>query len=160
MPRATIIEGGTLITDTGRFKGDLVIERERIVGMTTDARGMLADERIDASGLLVMPGGIDVHTHFREPEEFSKEGFATGSLGAAAGGITTVVEMPQADPTTVTAEQFRTKRDRIRKTSIVDMALWGGIVGDQNQSADDVRDLAVEGAAAYKSFMASSSPSF
>ena len=40
------------------------------------------------------------------------------------------------------------------------MALWGGIVGDQNQSADDVRDLAVEGAAAYKSFMASSSPSF
>ena len=77
MPRTTIIEGGTLITDTGRFKGDLVIERERIVGMTTDARGMLADERVDASGLLVMPGGIDIHTHFREPEEFSKEGFTT-----------------------------------------------------------------------------------
>ncbi|HKG27359.1 MAG TPA: amidohydrolase family protein, partial [Thermomicrobiales bacterium] len=160
MPRTTIIEGGTLVGDTFRLRGDLVIDGERIVGMTTDARGMLADERIDATGLLVMPGGIDVHTHFREPEEFTKEGFTTGSAGAAAGGITTIVEMPQADPTTVNAEQFRAKRDRIRKTSVVDMALWGGIIGEPRQDADDIRDLAGEGAAAFKSFMASSSPSF
>lgn len=160
MPTTTIIEGGTLVADTFRLRGDLVIEGERIVGITTDARGMLADERIDATGLLVMPGGIDVHTHFREPEEFTKEGFTTGSAGAAAGGITTVVEMPQADPTTVNAEQFRAKRDRIRKTSVVDMALWGGIIGEPRQDADDLHDLAREGAAAFKSFMASSSPSF
>ena len=159
-PRITIVEGGTLVTDTYRTRGDLVIEGERIVGITTDARGMLADDRIDASGLLVMPGGIDVHTHFREPEEFTKEGFTTGSAAAAAGGITTVVEMPQADPTTVTGEQFRAKRDRVRKTAFVDMALWGGIIGEPRQDADDVRDLAREGAAAFKSFMASSSPSF
>src|SRR4051794_26410677 len=113
----TIIEGGTLVSDTFSVRGDVVIEGERIVGLTSDARGMLADHRIDATGLFVMPGGIDVHTHFREPEEFTKEGFTTGSHGAAAGGITTVVEMPQADPTTVTAVQFRAKRDRIRKTS-------------------------------------------
>ncbi|MEA2595282.1 MAG: hypothetical protein QOF01_1751 [Thermomicrobiales bacterium] len=160
MPHTTIVEGGTLVGDTFRVRGDLVIEGELIVGITTDARGMLADDRIDATGLLVMPGGIDVHTHFREPEEFTKEGFTTGSAAAAAGGITTVVEMPQADPTTVTAEQFRAKRDRIHKTSFVDMALWGGIIGEPRQAADDIRDLAREGAAAYKSFMASSSPSF
>lgn len=156
----TIIEGGTLVSDTFQAKGDLIIEGERIVGLSADARGMLADHRIDATGMLVMPGGIDVHTHFREPEEFTKEGFTTGSYGAAAGGITTVVEMPQADPTTVTGEQFRAKRDRIRKTSIVDMALWGGIIGEPRQSENDVRDLAREDAVAFKSFMASSSPSF
>jgi allantoinase len=160
MPHTTVIEGGTIVADTFNLRGDLVLEGERIVGITTDARGMLADERIDATGLLVLPGGIDVHTHFREPEEFTKEGFTTGSAGAAAGGITTVVEMPQADPTTVTAEQIRAKRDRIRKTSFVDMALWGGIIGEPRQDEDDVRDLAREGAAAFKSFMASSSPSF
>lgn len=156
----TIIEGGTLVSDTFSVRGDVVIEGERIVGLSADARGMLADHRIDATGLLVMPGGIDVHTHFREPEEFTKEGFTTGSAGAAAGGITTVVEMPQADPTTVTAEQFRAKRDQIRKTSIVDMALWGGIIGEPRQSANDIRDMAREDAVAFKSFMASSSPSF
>jgi allantoinase len=160
MARITIVEGGTLVTDYARFRGDLVIDGERIVGISADARGILADERIDATGLLVMPGGIDVHTHFREPDEFTKEGFAAGGAGAAGGGITTVVEMPQADPTTVTAEQFRAKRDRVRKTAIVDTALWGGIVGEPRQDADDLLDLVAEGAAAFKSFMASSSPSF
>ncbi len=156
----TIIEGGTIVTDTARFRGDIIITGERITGITTDARGMFADERIDASGLLVLPGGIDVHTHFREPDEFTKEGFATGSAGAAAGGITTVVEMPQADPTTVTPEQFRTKRDRIRRTAFVDMALWGGIIGPPRQDAAMVQEMAADGAAGFKSFMASSSPSF
>src|SRR5829696_1456954 len=141
MPRTTIIEGGTIVTPEAQFRADLIITSERISGIVSDARGIFADERIDATGLFVMPGGIDVHTHFREPEEFTKEGFTTGSHGAAAGGITTVVEMPQADPTTVTAEQFRAKRDRIRKTSIVDMALWGGIIGEPRQSANDIRDM-------------------
>lgn len=160
MERTLIIEGGTIVTDQDQFRGDLVIRGERISAITLDARGMLADERIDATGLLVMPGGIDAHTHFREPEEFTKEGFTTGSAGAAAGGITTVVEMPQADPTTVTAEQFRAKRDRIGKTAFVDMALWAGVIGEPRQAAEDLTEMAAEGAAGFKSFLASSSPSF
>jgi allantoinase len=160
MERTLIIEGGTIVTDHEQFRADLVVTGERISAITLDARGLLADDRIDATGLLVMPGGIDSHTHFREPDEFTKEGFATGSAAAAAGGITTVVEMPQADPTTVTAEQFRAKRDRIARNSIVDMALWGGIIGEPRQEARDLQEMAAEGAAAFKSFMATSSPSF
>ncbi len=160
MPKTTIVEGGTIVADYGRFRGDLVITGERITALTSDARGILADERIDAAGLLVLPGGIDVHTHFREPEEFTKEGFTSGSAGAAAGGITTVVEMPQADPTTVNAEQLRAKRDRIRKTSVVDMALWAGVIGEPRQDRTAIEEMAAEGAVAFKSFMASSSPSF
>src|SRR3954447_22172209 len=123
MPRTTIIEGGTIVTHETQFRGDLIITGDRISGIVADARGMLADERIDATGKLVIPGGIDIHTHFREPEEFTKEGFTTGSHAAAAGGITTVVEMPQADPTTINGDQLQAKRLRIGKTSIVDMAL-------------------------------------
>ena len=82
----TIIEGGTLVSDTFSVRGDLIIEGERIVGLSSNARGMLADQRIDATGLFVMPGGIDIHTHFREPEEFTKEGFTTGSLVLLLGG--------------------------------------------------------------------------
>ena len=160
MPRTTIIEGGTIVTHESQFKGDLIVTGERISGIVADARGMLADERIDATGKLVIPGGIDVHTHFREPEEFTREGFTTGSQGAAAGGITTVVEMPQADPTTVNGDHLQAKRLRVAKTSIVDMALWGGIVGPPQQTKEDIEEMALMGAVAFKSFMASSSPSF
>ncbi|MFL5759790.1 MAG: allantoinase AllB [Thermomicrobiales bacterium] len=158
--KTLVIEGGTVVTDQEQFRADLVISGDHISAITLDARGLLADERIEAEGMLIMPGGIDAHTHFREPEEFTKEGFTTGSAAASAGGITTVVEMPQADPTTVSAEQFRAKRDQVGKTSFVDMALWAGIVGEPKQHADALREMAAEGAVAFKSFMATSSPSF
>lgn len=160
MSDTVVIYGGTVVTHDGQFRADVVIADEQIVGLTLDASDVEADQRIDATGLLVMPGGIDVHTHFREPEEFTKEGFLAGGQGAAAGGITTVIEMPQADPTTVTVEQYQAKRNQVSKTALVDMALWAGIVGQPLQDEKQLRDLATTGAVAFKSFMASSSPSF
>src|SRR5688572_22390285 len=112
MPGRSIIAGGTIVTEHGQIRADVLIAGERIAAILADGEAVEADERIDATGLLVLPGGIDVHTHFREPDPSNVEGFTTGSAGAAAGGITTVVEMPQAEPTTITAEQFREKRDR------------------------------------------------
>src|SRR3954451_7046545 len=160
MSDRVVVSGGTVITHDGRFRADVVIADERIQALTLDGSDIEAETHIDATGLLVMPGGIDVHTHFREPEEFTKEGFLAGGRGAAAGGITTVIEMPQADPTTITVEQFQAKRSQIAKTGLVDMALWVGIVGGDLQSDIELRNLAATGAVAFKSFMASSSPSF
>ncbi len=160
MAEALVVEGGTIVTHDSVFRADVVIQDERIVALTSDSSDVEASARIDATGLLVMPGGIDAHTHFREPEEFTREGFLSGGQGAAAGGITTVIEMPQADPTTVTVEQFQAKRNQVAKTALVDMALWVGIIGGNLQSEIDLRNLASTGAVAFKSFMASSSPSF
>ena len=160
MSDTVVIEGGTVVTHDGKFRADVVIQNERIAALTLDASAIEADHRIDATGLLVLPGGVDVHTHFREPEEFTKEGFFSGGQGAAAGGITTVIEMPQADPTTVTVEQFQAKRAQVGKTALVDMALWAGVVGGSLQDEVQLRNLASTGAVAFKSFMASSSPSF
>ncbi|MEJ7763178.1 MAG: allantoinase AllB, partial [Thermomicrobiales bacterium] len=110
---------------------------------------------------LVLPGAIDAHTHFWEPAgKDDKEGFAAGGAGAVAGGVTTVVEMPQARPTTVTADQFRAKVERVGAAAIADMALWGGVIGEPDQPASDIHALAEVGAAGFKSFMASSSRSF
>ena len=160
MPRTVVIHGGTVVTHDAQHRADVVITGEQVSALTLDAGDVEADERIDATGCLVLPGGIDVHTHFREPEEFTKEGFLPGGQGAAAGGITTVVEMPQADPTTVTLEQFQAKRLQVSKQALVDMALWAGVVGEPLQAPEDVAELAESGAVAFKSFMASSSPSF
>jgi allantoinase len=160
MAKTTVIAGGTIVTDTGEYRADLVINGDRISGIVADGNDIPYADRIDATGLLVMPGAIDPHTHFREPDEFTQEGFTSGSLGAAAGGVTTVIEMPQADPTTISASQLHIKIAQVGRNAIVDIALWGGIVGEPLQDPDEIPAMAEAGAVAFKSFMASTSPSF
>src|SRR5688500_16167249 len=147
----TVVHGGLVVADYGRFRADVVIEGERVVALTADAGDLAADDRIDATGLWVLPGGIDVHTHFREPDPNTNEGFTDGGKGAAAGGITTVVEMPQAGPTTTTADLFRAKIERVAAAAIVDLALWAGVVPGQDPA--ELRAMAALGAAGFKSFM-------
>lgn len=156
----TVIRGGTVVTASGAVRADVVVDGERIGGLLANGGEIEAVERIDASGLLVLPGGIDVHTHFEEPDPALLEGFVTGGAGAAAGGITTVVEMPQAHPTTITAEQFRDKVGLVERNAVVDMALWAGVIGEPEQGSAELGAMATAGAAGFKSFMASSSPFF
>ena len=100
-----------------------------------------ANETIDASGLLVLPGLVDVHVHFRDPGYPEKETFATGSLSAAAGGVTTYVDMPNTMPPTTTPERLQEKIDRATENSLVDFAFHGGPyqpdASTGNQSNDD-----------------------
>src|SRR5690606_35049456 len=85
------------------------------------------------------------------------EGFDTGSQAALAGGITTAIEMPQAAPTATTGEVVREKKRLIGEESRIDIALWGGVVG---QPLQDIQDMLDEGVVALKAFMPASSPSF
>jgi dihydroorotase-like cyclic amidohydrolase len=140
MARRVVIEGGTLGLESGPLRADLVIEGERIAATTQDASDVEADERIDATGRLVVPGGVDVHTHFKEPNSPLVEGFHTGSRGAIAGGITTVVEMPQADPTSSEGAHIEEKIRSAGGSSIVDFALWGAAI---NQSLDKIDEMLV-----------------
>ena len=85
-----------------------------------------AEERIDARGMLVLPGAIDVHVHFRDPGPNYKEDWASGSASAAAGGVTTVVDQPNTAPRTMDARSFEEKLEIARHRSCVDFALNGG----------------------------------
>jgi allantoinase len=157
MGKRTIVWGGSLGTETGTIRADLVIEDEQIAAVMADASELGADERIDATGLLVMPGGIDAHTHFKEPNTAPLEGFYTGSLGAIAGGVTTVIEMPQAVPVSTDGALVAEKRRVGETQSIVDFALWGAAVNQDLAKLDEMID---EGIVAMKSFMSTSSPTF
>ena len=81
---------------------------------------------VDADGRLLLPGAIDVHVHFRQPGDPHKETWATGSKSAAAGGVTTVVDQPNTNPTTTTGEAFEEKA-ALARDSLVDYGINGGV---------------------------------
>ncbi len=107
MKTETAIAGGLVATDTGAFPATVAIAGGRVVGLVDPSERPDADEVIDARDRLVLPGCIDPHVHFNEPGRTHWEGFETGSMSAAAGGVTTVIEMPlNANPPTVDAAAF------------------------------------------------------
>ena len=113
-----------------------------------------AELEIDARDLTIFPGVIDAHVHFNEPGRTEWEGFATGSRAAAAGGTTTVFEMPlNAHPPTTNRENFELKRAAAEASSLVDFGLWGGLVPGNLSDLEALRDCGVVG---LKAFMCNS----
>ncbi len=151
------IVGGTVVTSDGPVRADIIVRGDRIAAIMAEAPERDDAKVIDASGLHILPGGVDVHTHFRVPDPRMVEGFDTGSQAALAGGVTTAVEMPQAAPTATTGEVVREKKLLVEQQSRIDIALWGGVVG---QPLDDLQDMVDEGVVAMKAFMPASSPAF
>jgi len=131
----------------GNVTRDIFIEDGRFAEIASG-------EEIDATGLTMLPGLIDVHVHFNEPGRTDWEGAATGSRALAAGGGTTFFDMPlNSSPCTVNAAAFSAKRTALEAASVTDFALWGGIVpGNRNELAE----LAALGAIGFKAFMADS----
>ena len=114
-----------------------------------------ATERLELGGQVVLPGLVDAHVHFREPGYTEKEGVETGTAAAAAGGVTTVVEMPNTVPPVLTVDRFEEKANLFRSKSHVDYALFAAIT-DENLGTGDIAALADAGATAFKTFMATS----
>ena len=147
-----VVRGGTVATPSGQQRADVAIEDGRIREVSPDIAGGRLE--IDARGLLVMPGLIDVHLHFNEPGRTDWEGGATGSRALAAGGGTLFFDMPlNSTPCTVNAREFDRKRAALEASSITDFALWGGLVPG---AVADMADMAERGVVGFKAFMCNS----
>ncbi len=92
-----------------------------------------SEKTIDIGGNVVFPGLIDAHTHLRDPGITHKEDFKTGTMAAACGGFTTVIDMPNTNPPTTTPKAFIKKFKIARKKSIVDFGLHAGV--------DDIKQI-------------------
>lgn len=151
------VRNGHVVTSGESFAGGVLVADGRILELVRGDPDHIASETIDATGQIILPGLVDPHVHFSEPGRGHWEGFATGSRAAAAGGITTFIEMPlNASPPTITADALAKKRAAARQ-SIVDYGLWGGLVTDNRA---DLADLHAGGVSAFKAFMCTGSFDF
>ncbi|WRQ72878.1 MAG: dihydroorotase [Methanosarcinales archaeon Met12] len=119
-----VIKNAKLFLDGDVLEAELAITDGRISRIAKDIR---ADDVLDAHGLLVLPGAIDVHVHFRDPGMSHKEDWYSGSCAAAAGGVTTVIDHPNTIPPTTTLKSFEAKL-KASRSSIVDFGINAGVV--------------------------------
>jgi len=162
----TIIHGGTVVTPAGSEVIDVVIVDGVVAELAAPgAVDPASGEAVDATGLVVLPGVVDGHVHFIQddpdlvdPDPDEHEGFEAGGRGAAAGGVTTVIEMPQSRPPTVDRATFERKRELAQADTVVDFALWGGVV--QASTDEQIDEQIAAGAVGMKAFMCNSDPSF
>lgn len=148
-----IIKNGLVITEFGDVHADVAVKSGKIAAIGPDLEG--AKEVVDAKGLIVSPGMVDIHVHITEPGGVRAgwEGYETGTSACAKGGVTTIVEMPLNQlPATTNGASLKTKIAAGEAKLRVDVASFGGLV-PYNLENNGIAELADMGVVAYKCFM-------
>ncbi|MEJ2102548.1 MAG: amidohydrolase family protein [Desulfobacterales bacterium] len=143
-----VIKGGTVATPSGAFEADIIVQNG-LIQAVGQLEGVQAKHKIDAHGLLVMPGAVDGHVHMMDPGYTEREDFASGTAAAAVGGTTTVIEHHRTEPPVLKAQFFEEKRNICQPKAVVDFAFMGGAVPDNLHELKPMWDI---GAVAFKTF--------
>lgn len=151
----TLIANARIVNENRQFDGSIIIEDEYIADISAvpTRPGETFDETIDAAGCMVMPGVIDDHVHFREPGLTDKADIESESRAAAAGGVTTVFDMPNTVPQTTTPEALDEKFSIAGRKCHVNYSFFFGATNDNMRFIDNLDTHRVPG---VKLFMGSS----
>ncbi|HEV7711292.1 MAG TPA: amidohydrolase family protein, partial [Asanoa sp.] len=153
-----LITGGEVVGPTGRFAADVLVDGETISALFAPGTGPAeVDERVDATGKLVIPGGIDVHTHMRLPfgGTFASDDFDTGTKAAAFGGTTTIVDFAVQRTGEVVQDGLAAWHALADGNAHIDYGfhmIIGGVDDDALKAMDQL--VADEGVTSFKLFMA------
>ena len=153
MSEKTLIQNARLVNEGQVTEGDLLIRDGRIEQIAASLPAAAGTAVIDAAGRYLLPGMIDDQVHFREPGLTHKGGIRSESRAAAAGGITSFMEMPNTVPPTVTLEALENKYAVAAEKSLVNYAFY---LGATNDNLDVIRALQPGQAAGIKIFMGAS----
>src|SRR5882724_8082100 len=145
-----VISGGTVVTSDSAFRASLAIRDGTVAAIGAAEAMPPSRETLDATGLHVLPGAIDVHVHFRDPGYPQKEDFASGTAAAAFGGVTTVFDMPNTLPTVGTPEALADKHRIAGAKAYVDYGLYA-VLGED--SIEHVGALIDGGIIGFKLYM-------
>ena len=145
-----LIKGGAVYTPDGPRQVDVHVTD----GVITRVEAGLAarGDEIDAGGMYVLPGGVDVHVHSRDPGFTEKEDFGTLTEAAAAGGVTTVLDMPNTVPAVDSAGVLESKAALARSKARVDFGLWGLL--RSSTTPEQLESMAAAGAVGFKAYLA------
>ena len=150
----TRILGGTVVTETGLVRTDLLIEGEKIA-CWGDLSAARADRDVDARGLLVLPGAVDPHVHFND--EFmgtvSVHDYETGTLAAAHGGVTTVIDFSNQRPGEPLLETVARKKDEARGRAFIDWGVHPVITSPSEAVLEEIPRIIEAGAPTIKCYM-------
>lgn len=150
MSKRLLVRNGSVVTPEGVLELDILCDGGRIAGLFERGAEVAADEVVDAAGKLIFPGFIDPHVHSRDPGLTQKEDFAHSTLGALVGGVTTIIEMPNAIPPVDSVAVLNDRREQHEQVAWVDFGLWGISIGDSN--LHELGPMIEAGAAAIKIF--------
>ncbi len=135
-----LVRGATCVLPEATRVADVLLEGGRVAAIDPSpaeaARAEAGGTVIDAAGLHLLPGVVDSHVHFREPGLEHKEDLASGSRAAAAGGVTTIFDMPNVSPATTSVARLHAKLDRAARTCLVHNGFY---VGATHDNLDELR---------------------
>jgi allantoinase len=146
--QSVLIENGKVLRSGRLVKASIVIENGRIKSVGI-AEPKQVDKRIDAEGNLILPGLVDGHAHLHDPAFTNREDFTTGTSAAAAGGVTTVVEMVLSTPVD-TQERVKAKIELGKRNSLIDFSLHAGMMNLSN--LPNIAAIAGLGVRSFKTF--------
>jgi dihydroorotase len=144
------LRGGRVHAGGELLAADLYLQDEKVALLAQTGQRLDAKRVIDVSGKWVLPGIIDLHAHTRDPGYTHKEDFLSVSQAAAAGGVTTWIDMPNVEPPTTTVELFQEKKERAAKRSLTDFGHFASGV-----NLEEIPKLAAAGVTGYKIFQVS-----
>jgi dihydroorotase len=145
-----VIRGGLVYVPGGPVAADVLV-RDGVVAEVAGGASAPDAEVVDATGLWVLPGAIDAHVHSRDPGFPEKEDFGSLTAAAAAGGVTTVLDMPNTLPAVENAAVFAEKIELASSRAVVDFGLWG-LLGARS-STEDLEGLVAAGVVGFKAFL-------
>lgn len=153
--KRTLIHNVTIVNEGESILGSVVIENGRIAEVLTHWKPLSGpcDEMIDATGCYLLPGIIDGHVHFRDPGLTHKADILTESRAAAAGGVTSVMDMPNTNPQTTTMDALNAKFDLLNEKCIVNHSCYFGAT---NNNYHELGKLDKHRVCGVKLFMGSS----
>jgi dihydropyrimidinase len=153
MARTTVIRNGRVVTSSETFQADVLVEDGVIAAVGRSLRG---DEVIDAAGMLVLPGGVDVHTHMEMPVGAisSTDDFCTGTVAAACGGTTTIIDFVEPLPGQGLCAALDERMDTARSKVAVDYGLHMTMISAEPSALDEMATVTARGVTSFKVYMA------
>lgn len=149
MPVDIVVYNAKLFVESQILEGGLAIEKGKIIKLGKEANLPYADRKIDVKGLLILPGLVDAHVHLRDQHRSLDEDFYTGTSAAVAGGITTVLDMPNNDPVTMDVDSLK-ERKRLAKSSVLANV---GFFSAFPESFETMSKIVEEGAVGFKLYL-------